>query len=68
LSEIIPNKKLKNLGAVIPQLQVPVIIEATLGKNASDFKTARALITFLQGPAIDQALKDDGMQKGHIDK
>jgi molybdate transport system substrate-binding protein len=68
LSEIIPNKKLKNLGAVIPQLQVPVIIEATVGKNASDSKAARALITFLQGPAIDQALKDDGMQKGHIGK
>src|SRR5882762_7181403 len=36
LSEIIPNKKLKNLGAVISQLQVPAIIEATVGKNAAD--------------------------------
>ena len=66
LSEIIPNKKLKNLGAVIPQLQVPVVIEATLGKNAADPKAARALIAYLQGPAIDQALKDDGMEKGRI--
>ena len=27
---------------------------------------ARALIAYLQGPAIDQALKDDGMEKGRI--
>ena len=66
LSEIIPNKKLKNLGAVIPQLQVPAIIEATVGKNAADPKAAHALIKFLQGQAIDQALKDYGMEKGHI--
>jgi len=68
LSEIIPNKKVKNLGAVTPPLQVPVIIEATVGKNAADPKAARALIRFLQGPAIDQALKDDGMEKGHVGK
>ena len=63
LSEIIPNQKLRNLGAVIPQLQVPAIIEATVGKNAADPKAAKALITFLQGPAIDQALKNFGMEK-----
>src|SRR5260221_4692365 len=68
LSEVIPNKKVKNLGAVIPQLQVPIIIEATVGKNAADPKAARALIRFLQGPVIDRALKDDGMEKGHIGK
>jgi len=68
LSEIIPNKKLKNLGAVIPPLQVPAIIEATVGKNAADPKTALALIKFLQGPTVDQALKDYGMEKGQIGK
>jgi molybdate transport system substrate-binding protein len=68
LSEIISNKKLKNLGAVIPPLQVPAIIEATVGKNAADPKTALTLIKFLQGPAIDQALKDYGMEKGQISK
>jgi molybdate transport system substrate-binding protein len=68
LSEIIPNKKLKNLGAVIPRLQVPVIIEASAGKNAADPTAARALIQFLQGPAIDQALKDNGMAKSHVGK
>jgi molybdate transport system substrate-binding protein len=66
LSEIISNTKLKNLGAVIAQLQVPAIIEATVGKNAADPKTALALIKFLQGPAIDRALKDYGMEKGQI--
>jgi molybdate transport system substrate-binding protein len=68
LSEIIPNKGVKNLGAVIPELQVPVIIEATVGMKTNDPKAARALIDFLKGPAIDQALKDDGMEKGHIGK
>jgi molybdate transport system substrate-binding protein len=68
LSEIIPNKKLKNLGAVIAPLQVPAIIEATVGRNAADPKAALALIKFLQGPAIDRALKDFGMEKGHIGK
>jgi ABC-type molybdate transport system substrate-binding protein len=68
LSEIISNTKLKNLGAVIAQLQVPAIIEATVGKNAADPKTALALIKFLQGPAIDRALKDYGMEKGQIGK
>jgi ABC-type molybdate transport system substrate-binding protein len=68
LSEIIANNKMKNLGAVIPQLQVPAIIEATIGRNAAEPKTALALIKFLQGPAIDQALKDYGMEKGQIGK
>jgi ABC-type molybdate transport system substrate-binding protein len=66
LSEIIANKRLRNLGAVTPQLQVPVILEATVGKNATDPKAVHALITFLQGHAIDQALRDSGMEKGNI--
>jgi molybdate transport system substrate-binding protein len=64
ISEIIPNKSLKNLGPVTHELQVPVVIAAVIGKNASDPKAARALIRFLQGPAIDAALRADGMQKG----
>jgi molybdate transport system substrate-binding protein len=68
LSEIIPNKRLKNLGAVIAQLQVPAVIEATVGKNASDPRAAQALIAFLQGPAIDRSLKDYGMEKGRVSK
>jgi len=65
LSEILPNKKLKNLGPVTAQLQVPAIITAVIGKNA-DVASAKALIKFLQGPAIDAALKSDGMMKGVI--
>jgi molybdate transport system substrate-binding protein len=68
LSEIIPNKKLVNLGAVIAELQVPAVIEATVGKKAADPKAAQALIAFLQGSAIDHALKESGMEKGHVGK
>ncbi len=64
LSEILPNKALKNLGPVTPSLQVPAIITATIGKNANDPAAARALIVFLQGSTIDAALKDSGMVKG----
>ena len=46
------------------ELQVPVIISAVIGKHANDEKAARAMIRFLQGPAIDQALEADGMMKG----
>jgi molybdate transport system substrate-binding protein len=67
LSEIISNKgRLKNLGAVVPPLQVPAILEATVGKNAADSEAARVLIKFLQGPAIDRALQEYGMEKGDI--
>jgi len=66
LSEIMPNKALKNLGPVIPQLQVPAIVTAVVGKNAADVKSANALIKFLQSPAIDAALKNDGMLKGVV--
>jgi len=64
ISEIIPNKSVHNLGPVIAPLQVPAVIEATVGTHASDPKAARALIKFLQGPAVAAALKDDGMLRG----
>ena len=63
-----PTRPSKILARWFRQLQVPVIIEATVGKNAADPKAALAMIQFLQGPAIDQALKDYGMEKGHIGK
>jgi ABC-type molybdate transport system substrate-binding protein len=68
LSEIIPNKRLVNLGAVIAELQVPAVIEATVGTKAADPKAAQALIAFLQGPAIDHALAESGMEKGRVAK
>ncbi len=64
LSEIIPNKALKNLGPVTPELQVPVIITAVIGKHTNDEEAARPLVKVLQGPAIDSALEADGMMKG----
>jgi molybdate transport system substrate-binding protein len=64
LSEIIPNKALKNLGPVTPELQVPVIITAVIGKHPNDEMAARTFVKFLQGPAIDAALEADGMMKG----
>jgi molybdate transport system substrate-binding protein len=68
LSEIIPNKRLVNLGAVIAELQVPAVIEAAVGTKAADPKAAQALIAFLQGPAIDHALTESGTEKGRVAK
>jgi molybdate transport system substrate-binding protein len=63
ISEIIPNKALRNLGPVIRPLQVPAVIEATVGANAADTKAAYKLITFLQGSAINPSLVAAGMKK-----
>lgn len=62
-SEIIANKKLKNLGPVIKDFQMALNIEATIGKNTKDEAASKALINFLQGPAIDAGLKSNGMEK-----
>lgn len=64
ISEIIPNRALKNLGPVIKELQVPAVMEATIGTQANDTDVARKLIAFLQGPAIDPGLKASAMNKG----
>jgi molybdate transport system substrate-binding protein len=63
ISEIIPNKALRNLGPVIKELQVPVVLEATVGAHANDPAAARKLIRFLQGPAINPGLKVAGVTK-----
>lgn len=64
ISEIIPNKDLVNTGPVIPSLQVPADIAATISANTRDEVGARALIEFLRGSAIDPALERSGMRKG----
>jgi molybdate transport system substrate-binding protein len=66
ISEIIPNSKLKNLGTVIPPLQVPAILQVVIGRNANDPNAAKALIAFLQGPAIDGMLKQNGIVKSVV--
>ncbi len=66
ISEIVVNNQVRNLGPVIKELQVPAIVEATVGANTRDEAAARALIKFLQGPAIDPALKAGYLDKGVI--
>ena len=62
-SEIIANKELKNLGPVIKDFQVPLDIEATIDKNANDEAGAKALIKWMQGPALDTIFKENGFQR-----
>ena len=66
ISEIIPNKALKNMGPVIADLQVPAILQAVIGRNANDEQAARALITFRQGPQIDATLEASGIAKSVV--
>jgi ABC-type molybdate transport system substrate-binding protein len=57
LSEIMPNKNLRNTGPVIPELQVPAVVTATISTNTPSATAAEALVKFLHGPAIEPALK-----------
>lgn len=63
ISEIIANPKLRNLGPVAKPLQVPVVLEATIGAHANDPAAAMKFIRYLQGPAINSSLKAAGMVK-----
>jgi molybdate transport system substrate-binding protein len=63
LSEILDNKALTNLGPVIPELQVPAVITAVVSTSTTASDAAMALIEFLQGPALDPALKASGMTR-----
>ena len=63
LSEILDNKALTNLGPVIPELQAPAVITAVVSSSTAAADDAAALIKFLQGPALDPALKASGMTR-----
>jgi molybdate transport system substrate-binding protein len=63
LSEILANRGLRNAGPVIPALQVPVVVTATISTNTRNASAAAALVTFLQGPAIESALKGNGFRR-----
>jgi molybdate transport system substrate-binding protein len=63
LSEILANRTVRNMGPVIPELQVPVVVTAAVSAHAGDAAAARALVKFLQGPAIEPALKGNGFQR-----
>lgn len=55
-----PN--LAYLGVIPPQFQVPVVISAGIG-TSGDAKLARVLIEFLNGSAIEPALKANRMER-----
>ncbi len=63
LSEILPNKNLRNAGPVIPELQVPAIVTASVSATTPNAAAARALVKFLQGPAIEAALRGTGFRR-----
>jgi molybdate transport system substrate-binding protein len=63
ISELMSNKGLKNLGLIPAGLQVPLVLQAVVGSNTKNPRIAQTLIHFLQGPAIDEALKASGMKK-----
>jgi molybdate transport system substrate-binding protein len=63
LSEILENKALTNLGPVIRELQEPAVITAVVSSNTTAADSAKALIKFLQGPALDPFLKSSGMMR-----
>ena len=63
LSEILANRNLRNMGPVIPELQVPVVVTATISANTPNAAAATALVTFLRGPAIEPALKGNGFSR-----
>jgi len=47
----------------VPELQVPVVLEAAIGAHARDRHAAEALIDFLRGPAILPALQASSMTR-----
>ena len=63
LSEILPDKNLRNMGPVIPELQVPAVVTATVSAHTPNATAARSLVTFLQGPAIEPALSGNGFKR-----
>ena len=63
LSEILANKNVRNAGPVIKEFQVPAHLVAAISTSTPDAKSAMALIKFLQGPALDPALKAGGMKR-----
>jgi ABC-type molybdate transport system substrate-binding protein len=63
LSEILVNKNVRNLGPVVPALQVPVVVTATVSAASPNAAAAEALIAFLRGPAIEPPLKANGFER-----
>jgi len=62
ISELLPAKNLVYLGEIPKELNVPAVMSAGIG-SAGDEMAAKALIRFLQRPALDTLLKEKGMQR-----
>lgn len=69
ISELIERAEpsIRIMGLVMPSLQVPAVMQAVISQQANDVNAARALIEFLQGPAIDPALRSFGITKSVVD-
>jgi molybdate transport system substrate-binding protein len=63
LSEILANRSLRNAGPVLRELQVPVVVTVTISASTANAVAAKALVTFLQGPAIESALRENGFTR-----
>jgi molybdate transport system substrate-binding protein len=63
LSEIIANTALKTVGPVIAPFQSPMTVSAAVGKHAADDAAARALIRFMQGPAVVAVFSANGVRQ-----
>ncbi len=63
LSEILANGSLRNAGPVTAELQVPVIVTATISSNTLNVAAAKALVQFLQGAAIEPVLAKNGFRR-----
>jgi molybdate transport system substrate-binding protein len=61
-SEVLPNKAQVYLGDIPKELQIPAIMAAGIGSNG-DARTAKVVIAFLRGPAIEAGLAENGMHR-----
>ena len=61
-SEVLQLKDQKDLGPILPQFNVPIVMSAGVGA-AGDQKVAKALIQFLKQPSLDPVLKQNAMER-----
>jgi molybdate transport system substrate-binding protein len=63
ISEIVPVKGVTLAGPLPAEIQNTTVYAGGIGAAAKDGTAAKALVTFLAGPATDPILKTKGMQK-----
>jgi len=63
LTDILANDSYRNLGVVIPEFQIPVVIEAGECLSTTDRAAADAVIAFLRSPDMEAALGSNGAQR-----